>query len=455
MEVVLLFSLLPLLTIAADTGTHQDCPEGWTMVNRKCYILVEEAVDRDTAFDRCESRFGAMLAVIENEEENAGVKDLIHGHEKAWIALYWTGRHYKWDQTNQYHVGFSNWQGSGYGRRSAKYCTKILDTGIWKAGYCHRNYPYVCFKEAVCQPGWTGYYCDRECHCYAGFLCNKTEACPYGCEPGYSGDMCDEYTVRTTVSAHCIKKSDGDYSLMVFFPWLEALAFRRMGSVGADGEISPNCANSRFDTSMRSETRLRIQIHNESGVLKPDCPANTVGEGILQWTFRLQKQEEVVSFEDQEYEVQCDLSEADAMYAAEKVGIEDLRQKSTTIATQTRLSVQSYLATTDTLEPITSLNIGVPVRLMVTRPQGDDIVNPVFHPRNCQAASPDGKVTVQLTDAHGCSLKKVIGFGRLNETSGVIQSGMFPMFHLRGYSKVVFYCVLVPSFTQHDNHVCT
>ncbi|XP_046548208.1 uncharacterized protein LOC124258195 [Haliotis rubra] len=455
MEVVLLFCLLPLLTIAADNGQHQDCPEGWIVVNRKCYKLVEEAVDRDTASSRCESRFGAKLAVIESEEDNTGVKDLIHGHGNAWIALYWTGRYFRWDQTDQYHLGFANWQGSRHGRRSRKHCTKILDTGIWNAEYCHVEYPYVCFKKAVCKPGWTGHYCERECHCYAGYLCNGTEACPYGCEPGYSGDMCDEYQVKTTVSSYCIKKRGGYYSLMVFFPWLDVLAFRRMGAVDADGEISPSCANSRFDKSLRWETRLRVQIHNESGVLKPDCPAQTVGDGILQWTFRLQKQEEVVSFEDQEYQVQCDLSEADAVYAAEKVEIEDLRERSITVATQTRVNIWTYLASTDTLTPVTNLSIGVPVRLVVTRPQEDNIVNPLFHPWNCQAASPDGKVAVQLTDAHGCSRKKVMGFGRLNETSGVHQSGIFPMFQLRGYSKVVFYCALVPSLRPYNEHVCT
>ncbi|XP_046548223.1 uncharacterized protein LOC124258205 isoform X2 [Haliotis rubra] len=244
---------------------------------------------------------------------------------------------------------------------------------------------------------------------------------------------------KPEVSFYCMKDREG-YSLNLTMD-KKGIRFSNFGAVNAEGEISPRCDKRKF-----SYLGLHVQIRNVSGVWESDCPVETVGTGILKWTFRLQKNSGVVSFEDEDLHVHCDLSEADAAYDhTGRVGVEEIRERTVTAATQTRVGPRTYLADPDTLEPVTNVSLGVPVKLVVKLPEGDGIVNPFFNPRNCQAASPDGNVTVQLTDDSGCSVRIGIGFGTMKSISRVIQSRTFPMFYLPGYTEVVFSCTLVPS----------
>ncbi|XP_046355500.2 uncharacterized protein LOC124134615 [Haliotis rufescens] len=446
MEVVPLFILLVFLTNPSDAGRYHDCPEDWTQVNTKCYIFVEEKAKREIASGRCRDRYAASLAMIENKEENEAVQDLIHG--SAWIGLRRSYGHYNWD--DRYTFTYANWRYSP--DRSSQPCTIMLETGDWKANFCFLRYSYVCWKEADCEPGWTGDKCDRKCHCYLGYVCNVTHTCPYGCDPGWDGDRCDTRLAKPTASFYCTKVRGG-YSLMASFD-RKGVDFWNMGAVNAEGEISPKCGKDKFRWD--KEMRLNVQIRNVSGVWESDCPAEIVEKRILKWTFRLQKKKDVVSFEDEEIQVQCDLSEADAVYElTERVEIEGIRERSSTAATQTRVSVRTYLANPDSLEPVTNLSLGVPVRLVATLQEGDDVDNPYFHFWSCQAASPDGNVTVQLTDDSGCSLRRDLRFGIMHTASGVIQSYTFPMFYLPGYTEVVFSCALGPShMLRHETRKC-
>ncbi|XP_046355494.2 uncharacterized protein LOC124134610 isoform X2 [Haliotis rufescens] len=442
MEVVAFFTLLAFLPNAADAGRYQECPGDWTQVNVKCYKFGEGSLNRDAASDRCRYRYGATLAVIENKKENKVVQGLIDGNRNAWIGVRLRHGQYKWNDGNKFQFRYANWLDSSRSR-SLK-CARMLATGYWYPAHCFYKSPYVCSKKADCEPGWTGDECDRKCHCYLGYACNVTETCPYGCETGWVGDMCDKRLHKPTVSFYCVKQRGG-YSLMVSLD-RNVTSFSNIGAVNAEGEISPECGYRRFQWESRGVLRLKASIQNVSGLLESDCPAETVGKGILKWTFRLQKKKDVVSFEDKEFQVKCDLSEADAVYDdTERVKIEEFRERSLTAATQTRVSVRTYLANPDTLDPVTNLHLGVPVRLVATLPEGDDLVNPFFYPWSCQAASPDGKVTVQLTDDSGCSLSEDIGFGVMRMASSVIQSEVFPMFRLPGYTEVVFSCALVPT----------
>ncbi|XP_046548224.1 uncharacterized protein LOC124258205 isoform X3 [Haliotis rubra] len=244
---------------------------------------------------------------------------------------------------------------------------------------------------------------------------------------------------KPEVSFYCMKEREG-YSLNLTLDQ-KSIPFTNFGAVNTEGEISPRCDKRKFNSRA-----LYVQIRNVSGVWESDCPVETVGTGILKWTFRHQKKSGVVSFEDDEVQLVCDLSQADATYDdTGGLGMEEIRERTVTAATQTRVSPRTYLADPDTLEPVTNVSLGVPVRLVVKLPEGDGIVNPFFNPRNCQAASPDGNVTVQLTDDSGCSVRIGIGFGTMKSISRVIQSRTFPMFYLPGYTEVVFSCTLVPS----------
>ncbi|XP_071119235.1 uncharacterized protein [Haliotis cracherodii] len=329
-------------------------------------------------------------------------------------------------------------------------CVKILQSGYWRNFYCGDESPFVCMRKADCDPGWGGDYCDRPCHCYLNYSCSGT-TCPYGCQPGWTGSLCVTPREKTKVSYYCMKQREGGYSLMVsLIRWDLELSstYKRIGAVNAEGEISPHCL--KYHKVMHGEKRFSVQIQNVSGLLKPACPAETVADGILRWTFRLQKKEGIESVEDEELQVQCDLSEADdATHDAESVVMENIRERSLTTATQTRVSVRTYIAYPDTLEPVTNVSLGDRVRLVATLPEGDDVVNPFFYPRNCQAVSPDGKVSMQLIDFYGCSENSDIGFGTLNQNSAVFQSDIFPMFRPLGYTEVVFSCTLVVPYLHH------
>ncbi|XP_046355502.2 uncharacterized protein LOC124134616 isoform X2 [Haliotis rufescens] len=366
MHVALLFTLLACLTNPGDAGRHQGCPEDWTLVNTKCYKFVEEDVIRYTAASRCSRRYTASLALIENKEENKAVQDLIHGQRFAWIGLHrrWDSKRFKWGDSNE--LGFANWWRPL--RSDYKTCAVILDSGYWQPKSCLDKIPYVCWKRPDCEPGWFGDECERQCHCYLGHDC-MDEPCPYGCEPGWYGERCDtRYQQQSAVSFYCMKQKEGGYSLMVSLG-RPSIFHQRIGVVNAEGEISPNCSSDRLERHNRREIRLNVHIQNVSGVLEANCPAETVADGILQWTLRFQKEEGVESFEDEELQVQCDLSEADAAYDVERVVIQDIRKRTLTTATQTGVSVRTYLADPGTLEPATNLSLGVPVRLVVTLPE--------------------------------------------------------------------------------------
>ncbi|XP_067679419.1 uncharacterized protein [Haliotis asinina] len=448
--------VITLAFLTSAIGGHQGlrpCPVGWTQVKKKCYKFVDESVSRTEAARICAERFGASLAVIQNMEENNAVRDLL-GYTFAWIGLYRQGSHFQWDTGEK--LQFENWYGSYHNHY--KECTEIYYTGHWSPAYCRSSGPFVCGKVVDCESGWLGNACERQCHCYLGHVCNDTEPCPYGCEPGWHGEMCDKEYQKPNVSFYCMKNRNGNYSLTVSVV-LHGHSYKRIGAVNAEGEISPLCTNDRFRKSNHLEMSLDVQIQNVSGVLKTDCPAETVSDRVLQWTWRFQKMEWVESAEDEEYLVQCDLSEADDTYAAEPVVIEAGRERTTTTATQTRVNVRAYLANPESLEPVTNISIGVPVRLVVTLPEGDDSVNPFFYPRTCKAATADGTVSFQMTNSKGCPRNEdEIFLGRMDLAAEVIQSEMFPMFRLRGHTEVVFSCTLeVPSVAhvEYQKPICT
>ncbi|XP_071118038.1 uncharacterized protein [Haliotis cracherodii] len=452
MEVVFLSMLLVFVTNAADAGRFQECPEDWTPVNAKCYKFVNERVHRHRASRRCRGGYSASLAVIENEEENEVVQDLIQSHRYAWIALQRGRGDYKWNWEVEIPFVYSNWKDST--DVNSEGCAVILINGYWSSASCRIYSPYVCSKKADCEPGWTGDKCDHKCHCFKGHVCNATHTCPDGCEKGWAGERCARQQEKPTVSFYCMKQRGG-YALMASFDQ-KGIFFSNIGAVNADGEISPTCNYDKSYMMRHGEAPLNVQIQNVSGVLESDCPAQTVGNGILKWTFRLQKEDGVLSFEDEELHLQCDLSEADAVYDdTERIEMGEIKERSLTAATQTRVRVRTNLANPETMEAVTNPSLGDPVSLVATLQEGDDLVNPVFYLWSCQAASPDGKVTVQLTDDSGCSLRKGIGFGTMDKASGVIQSKIFPMFQLPGYTELVFSCVLVPSpFPKYKTQYC-
>ncbi|XP_067678069.1 uncharacterized protein [Haliotis asinina] len=450
MGVVLLFTLLAFLPKAVDAGRYQGCQEGWTQAKTRCFKFVDKDVTRFYAAGTCRNRYAADLAVIEDMEENRIVQDLINGHRRAWLGLIRrrVNSGFTWDNSVKFQYNFSNFRNPR--RRFSKQCGVIRSDGFWDSSYCSVDNPYVCSKKPDCQPGWTGEECDRQCHCYAGFLCNASAICRYGCEPGWYGQMCDTHQEKTTVSFYCMKQGEGVYSLMLS---LSQPTDHIVGIVNAEGAIGPNCSIEKPERILKpTEMRLNVQIKNVSGVLIPNCPAKAAADGILNWTIRFQKEKGVESFEDEEHQVQCDLSKADAAFDAKSVAVETIQERPVMTARQARVNVRAYLASAQSLEPVTNISLGVPVRLVVTLPEGDDVVNPFFNLGACQASTPDGKASFPLTNSNGCPPdRNKIGFGSMTKASGVIQSKIFPLFRLWGHTEVVFSCtLLLPRFNPFE-----
>ncbi|XP_071119040.1 uncharacterized protein [Haliotis cracherodii] len=438
METVCVFILLAwiIVCIPADSGKIGECPAGWTQVSRKCFKFVELEQSRYVAHKAC-SNDSSSLAKLSNDEENKAVQDLISGYGDAWIGSYYKTKHT--DEPDYFNMPeiYRSMEGR---------CTIMLArTGRWQHLACYRQRPYVCGKQAPCEPGWAGDKCERRTHCHLGHFGNETtNMCPYGCEPGWIGNLCYKHHERPTVASfYCMKLREG-YSMMVFLDW-KGVSYSNVGAVNAEGAISSNCSKSRFARNEDGQMNLNVHIQNVSGVLEQDCPADTIADGILQWTFRFQMTKGMVSFEDEELQVQCDLSEADAAYNSEEVEIEKIRGRSLTVAAQTRVNIRTYIANPETLEPATNLSLGVPVILVATRPEVDNVVNPLFSPRNCQAASPDGKLFIPLQNSRGCPVNWRIR--KTESDHGLLVSEMFRMFHLPGYTEVVFSCTFAPCFT--------
>ncbi|XP_046552289.1 uncharacterized protein LOC124261974 [Haliotis rubra] len=439
METVRIFIWLAGLVLLSTTqsGIIKECSDGWTQVQRTCFKFVERKLGRYYANKVCEGQ-DSVLAVIKNKEENKVVQDLIRGRDDAWIGLQYSFGEYYWnniptDQFDFFNMAFSSSRGDR--------CTVMLPgTGRWRKVYCSTKRPYVCGKRVGCESGWVGDECDRQCHCYLGHVCNEiTKKCPYGCEPGWTGDTCDKYLEKPTVESFYCMKQRGGYSMMVSMD-LKGISFSNVGAMNAEGDITSNCNMNRFESKGDGLTYLNIQIQNVSGTLEPDCPANTLGDGILQWTFRFQLTEGRVSFEDAELHVQCDLSETDAAYDESKsVEIEEIRGKYVFDVSRTPVNVQTYIANPETLKPATNLSLGEPVRLVATLTEEHDVVTPLFTPSNCQASSPDGKVAVALKALDGCPLS-----WRLGENEHLILTDIFRMFCLPGYTEVVFSCTFTP-----------
>ncbi|XP_067679864.1 uncharacterized protein [Haliotis asinina] len=419
-----------------QSGKIEECPVGWTQVRRTCFKFEERKLSRYYANKRCNGE-SSSLAMIKSEEENKVVQNLIRGDGNAWIGLHYIYRTYYWNYLLIDESAFFNMERDSY--RSDRCAVMLQSTGRWRMIYCSGKHPYVCGKRMDCNLGWVGEDCDRQCHCYRGHICKEaTRKCPYGCEPGWTGDWCDRYLEKPTVESFYCMKQRGGYSMIVSMDW-KGISFSNIGALNAEGEITPTCSKGRFERKDGGLMYLNVQILNVSGTLQTDCPADTLGAGILQWTFRFQLTEGRVSFEDEELRVQCDLSEADVAYDSESIVIDKTRGKSLVEVPWTPVSVRTYIANPETLKPATNLSLGEPVALVAMLPEGHDVVTPLFTPSNCQASSPDGKVAVALNSSNGCPLS-----WRIGENEQLILTDTFPMFLVPGYSEVVFSCTFKP-----------
>ncbi|XP_045198586.2 snaclec coagulation factor IX-binding protein subunit A-like [Mercenaria mercenaria] len=87
------------------------CPEGWGMVDGRCYKWFDKYLTRDDAKTFCEG-LGAGLAVITSQKQHDYVYRIVlidaEEMQEAWIALKRIDGQYKWDDGTE--VTFDGWK---------------------------------------------------------------------------------------------------------------------------------------------------------------------------------------------------------------------------------------------------------------------------------------------------------------------------------------------------------
>ncbi|XP_045197025.2 uncharacterized protein LOC123551856 isoform X2 [Mercenaria mercenaria] len=163
------------------------CPEGWGMVNGRCYKWFDTFLTHDDAKTFCEG-LGAGLAVITSQKQHDYVYRIVRfdveAMEGVWIALKRntnTGQ-YEWDDGKT--ITFSGWKS---GEPDCNSDCGIYDKGGWFSTVCDYRKTFVCMHT----PSERTTCADQSSHCEAFIratpdLCVlQTDFayanCPYSC----------------------------------------------------------------------------------------------------------------------------------------------------------------------------------------------------------------------------------------------------------------------------------
>ncbi|XP_057692861.1 galactose-specific lectin nattectin-like [Corythoichthys intestinalis] len=125
------------------------CPEGWTQVDAKCYILEEETREFQEAESVC-NILGGNLASIANAVENAVVSEVAENDVASatiWIGIYdITGDNYLW--TDGTRIEFDSYANGEPMSANGNCVEMVTSTAEWNTEPCNTELRYVCSREA-------------------------------------------------------------------------------------------------------------------------------------------------------------------------------------------------------------------------------------------------------------------------------------------------------------------
>nr|XP_057941977.1 snaclec EMS16 subunit beta-like [Doryrhamphus excisus] len=123
------------------------CPEGWTQLNDRCYIVQSDRRNFSDAESIC-NIIGGNLASIRDAVENVVVFQLAQSENEipAWIGLH-----------NAFDDGMLFWTDGTVFDFSALVdpfspgaSCAVMGTAFWSAQSCGLELPFVCLRESSC-----------------------------------------------------------------------------------------------------------------------------------------------------------------------------------------------------------------------------------------------------------------------------------------------------------------
>ncbi|XP_059211320.1 ladderlectin-like [Centropristis striata] len=128
------------------------CPDGWRMINGRCFLYVKQLMNWAQAERNCQS-MGANLAsvhqALEQDEIQRMVTDITNGHPDTWIGGSDAEMEGVWLWSDGTPFRFSYWCSGEPNNQGNEHCLEMNfgDNKCWNDKECDTNRPSVCAKN--------------------------------------------------------------------------------------------------------------------------------------------------------------------------------------------------------------------------------------------------------------------------------------------------------------------
>nr|XP_057907880.1 galactose-specific lectin nattectin-like [Doryrhamphus excisus] len=147
--VFLLYVMSGLLTGSQSQSDDDDhCPDGWTQLDKRCYIFKMEKREFSDAESVCRV-LGGNLVSIHSALENAVVKELIRKgsavFENTWIGLHDTVQEGDMMWTDGSPTDYTDY---GDGEPNGDDCVEVQEKDEqWNDSKCNEEHSFLCAKD--------------------------------------------------------------------------------------------------------------------------------------------------------------------------------------------------------------------------------------------------------------------------------------------------------------------
>ncbi|XP_059210529.1 ladderlectin-like [Centropristis striata] len=145
-------ALTTAVSVPLVIGSSTCCPDGWRMINGRCFLFVRRAMSWAHAERNCLS-MGANLAsvhgALEQDEIQRMVRDVTHGHPDTWIGGSDAEMEGVWLWSDGTPYTFTNWCRGEPNNLGKEHCAELNFRGkkCWNDRRCNHNIASVCAKN--------------------------------------------------------------------------------------------------------------------------------------------------------------------------------------------------------------------------------------------------------------------------------------------------------------------
>ncbi|GFS13605.1 hypothetical protein ElyMa_001401400 [Elysia marginata] len=337
--------------------------------------------------------------------------------------------------------------------------------------YCADEYNFICEKDMDCIPGRFGPGCQSECHCL-GEVCDTRlgpPKCPWGCQPGWTGETCSKPKQKPEVRYFCINSPEKHFGSYVdVHVHTHGINFRSIYALSANstkrGEWCPGTIVSSDDAEHEHVTiMIKMNETIADDIRDGKCSGQEVANNHFEWTLVIQEFEGILLESDIQVLISCDFN------ASETLQRSALSQQSDTqeFYDKVELIPETADVTLDVVDPytrevITEATIGSHVALQIRFGYQEDSLVKGVRPHHCVATCTSGHESKDLLGHDGCTApgSPVPHFQKDENSTNSISTPWFPLFAFADHTEVVFKCGFRLCFhaddcepgCRHDGH---